>query len=155
MTSIADQPQNDTAQAEPPTKKRRGGRRSSNPEISAEERKRLRILKNRESAMRSLAKKAEYSAKLETLEKDAVAEHESSRDSLEKLVATAIALNSALDKVPEDVANLVAKAEKCINRSTNALSEDQDPPSSPAEPAAPSEPASAASAAAAEEADNK
>lgn len=143
MTSVANQHQQpqqsdadaSPAAAEPPTKKRRGGRRSSNPEISAEERKRLRILKNRESAMRSLAKKAEYSAKLEALEKHAVEEHKSTRDSLEQLLATAITFKDSLYKAPQDHADLIAKAERCITKATTLLSEDQEPDPQPIVPA--------------------
>eukprot|EP00177_Eucheuma_denticulatum_P000811 GFKZ01001470.1.p1 GENE.GFKZ01001470.1~~GFKZ01001470.1.p1 ORF type:complete len:156 (-),score=30.03 GFKZ01001470.1:1509-1976(-) len=121
MTSAADEQQHDASKGEPPSKKRRSGRRSSNPSISAEERKRLRVLKNRESAMRSLAKKAEYSAKLETLEKEAAAQHKSKREKLEKLLETAIALRTALDKVPDDIAALIARVESSINRCTTLL----------------------------------
>lgn len=126
MTSVAD-PHNNTTKGEPPSKKRRGGRRSSNPDISAEERKRLRILKNRESAMRSLAKKAEYSAKLESLEKEAAAQHKSSREELESLLNTAITLRNALDKVPDDIAKLIAKVETSINQGTTVLAHDDSP----------------------------
>lgn len=114
-----------TGQGEPPAKRRRGGRRSMNPEISAEERKRLRVLKNRESAMRSLAKKAEYSAKLETQEKEATDNYKQKRDSLEKLIAAAIALRTALDKVPGDVSKLVAHAEAGINKASTVLATDE------------------------------
>lgn len=135
MTSVANQqqqqPQQDDVNAtavgtEPPTKKRRGGRRTSNPEISAEERKRLRILKNRESAMRSLAKKAEYSAKLEALEKRAIDECSSTRDSLEQLIATAIALKADLDKASQPNTDLIVRAETCISSATDALADDTD-----------------------------
>lgn len=96
-----------------------------NPEISAEERKRLRVLKNRESAMRSLAKKAEYSAQLENKEKEAVASYKLKRDCLEKLLATAISLRTALSKVPEEVPKLLMHTEACINRATTVLAEDE------------------------------
>lgn len=125
MTSAADEQQHDVSKGEPPSKKRRSGRRSSNPSISAEERKRLRILKNRESAMRSLAKKAEYSAKLEALEKEAAAQYKSNLEKLEKLLETAIGLRTSLDKVPEDITALVAKVESSINRCTTLLSAEE------------------------------
>lgn len=136
MTSVANQqqqqqPQSDdadtsTAATEPPMKKRRGGRRTSNPEISAEERKRLRILKNRESAMRSLAKKAEYSAKLEALQKQAVEEYRSTRESLEQLIPTALSLKAALDKTSSPNTDLIARAEVCISSATATLTNDTD-----------------------------
>lgn len=124
MTSAADEQQHDVSKGEPPSKKRRSGRRSSNPSISAEERKRLRILKNRESAMRSLAKKAEYSAKLETMEKEVAAQYKSKHEKLEKLLENAIGLRTALDKVPEDIGALVTRVESAINRCTTILAAD-------------------------------
>lgn len=128
MTSARDTQKSD-AMVEPPTKRRRGGRRATNPDISAEERRRLRVLKNRESAMRSLAKKAEYSAHLENMEKQAAAEFKASCENLQKLVTTAIALRTALEKVPEDLQKLISKVETCINRGTTALAveEEQEP----------------------------
>lgn len=125
MTSVVEQT-DDPGKVEPPAKRRRGGRRSSNPDISAEERKRLRVLKNRESAMRSLAKKAEYSAKLVTMEKEVIAEYKSSRESLEKLICNAVTLRDALGKVPENVEKLIADADACINRGTSALAQDDE-----------------------------
>lgn len=87
-------------------------------------------MKNRESAMRSLAKKAEYSAKLESLEKEAAAQHRSSREKLESLLNTAIALRNALDKVPDDIAKLIANVETSINRGTTILAHDDNPQTS-------------------------
>lgn len=115
--------QNGAAQSEPPAKRRRGGRRSMNPDISAEERKRLRVLKNRESAMRSLAKKAEYSAKLETQEKEVVQEYNSRRDNLQSLVSVAIDLRTALEKVPMEYTKLMADAQACITKATTVLAD--------------------------------
>lgn len=77
--------------------------------------------------MRSLAKKAEYSAKLESLEKEAVAQHKSSREELESLLSTAITLRNALDRVPDDIAKLIAKVETSINRGTTVLAHDDNP----------------------------
>lgn len=47
------------------SRKGKGGRRAANPHLSEEERRRERILKNRESAMKSLQKKKRYTEDLE------------------------------------------------------------------------------------------
>lgn len=107
--------------AERPAKRRRGGRRAANPEVSAEERRRIRVLKNRESAMRSLAKKAEYSAKLVDLQKEAEQEHMTKRANLQKLIQTAIGIRDALEKISDsDVGQLFNELSSCIDRSTVA-----------------------------------
>lgn len=107
--------------AEPPAKRRRGGRRVSNPDVSAEERRRIRVLKNRESAMRSLVKKAEYSAKLVDLQKAAEAEHLAKYSNLQKLVAAAIELRNDLEKISSDeVRQLCEELTNCITRSSAA-----------------------------------
>lgn len=127
MSSVIEEPMEDVGVSElPPAKRRRGGRRSANPNISAEERKRLRVLKNRESAMRSLAKKAAYSSKLENTDKVTIEEHKTSREDLEKLINTAIAMRTALGKVPEDLEKLATDAEAAINKATTALAEDAE-----------------------------
>lgn len=106
----------------PASKRRRGGRKASNPEISAEERKRQRVLKNRESAMRSLAKKAEYSAMLEKEEADALLETKGSENTLQKLISTALTARALLNKVPQDVSDLMAEADNTISKGTSILS---------------------------------
>lgn len=125
MTSTTADGRPESPKGEPPSKKRRGGRRAANNDISAEERKRNRILKNRESAMRSLAKKAMYSAQLESDEREATENHQKCREKLEKILATAANLKGALDKVPEDVAKLAARVEECITRGNTILAEDE------------------------------
>lgn len=105
--------------AEPPAKRRRGGRRTANPEVSQEERRRIRVLKNRESAMRSLVKKAEYSAKLVGMQKEAEAEHAEKYSNLQKLVAGAMELLEDLEKISSDeVRQLCEELTNCINRSS-------------------------------------
>lgn len=107
-------------------KRRRGGRRATNPEISAEERKRQRVLKNRESAMRSLAKKAEYSAKLEKLETEATTELNDDRQKLQKVVSNAIALRNLLATLPDDVTSLVrSQADAGIAKGVAQLASNQ------------------------------
>ncbi|CAN8065260.1 unnamed protein product [Agarophyton chilense] len=113
-------------QAEPPAKKRRGGKKAMNTDLSAEERKRLRVLKNRESAMRSLAKKAQYSAKLETQQKEAVESFKDTRNNLETLLNTAAALKDAMEQVPEDVDQLVSDVEASMKKAGALTSEDDE-----------------------------
>lgn len=105
----------------PPSKRRRGGRKASNPQISAEERKRQRVLKNRESAMRSLAKKAQFSAMLEKEEADALLQVKASEHTLQKLVHAAISIRSFLDKVPDDITDLITQVDNAILRGTDLL----------------------------------
>lgn len=50
----------------PGTAKGKGGRKAANPHLSDDERKRERVLKNRESAMKSLQKKKRYTESLES-----------------------------------------------------------------------------------------
>ncbi|PXF46805.1 hypothetical protein BWQ96_03334 [Gracilariopsis chorda] len=107
-----------TTQSEPPTKKRRSGKKGNDPDLSAEERKRLRVLKNRESAMRSLAKKAEYSAKLETQQKQAREAYQETRQSLELLLIKTKALREALGDVPDDVGQLISQVEASMEKAT-------------------------------------
>ncbi|KAI0565694.1 hypothetical protein FGB62_16g018 [Gracilaria domingensis] len=133
MTSIAadansepiEEQSSPAAQAEPPAKKRKGGKKAMNTDMSAEERKRLRVLKNRESAMRSLAKKAEYSAKLETQQKEALQSYQDSRNNLESLVSTAAALKVALEQVPDDVMQLLTDVEASMKKACALASEDE------------------------------
>lgn len=113
-----------------PTKRRRAGRRVSNADMSAEERKRQRVLKNRESAMRSLAKKAAYSAQLEDMAKREMDLYTNSRTHLQKLLSTALTMRAAIDKVPERLTKLTAEVEASINRGTNALENDSLDPDS-------------------------
>lgn len=115
---------------QPATKRRRAGRRVSNTDMSAEERKRQRVLKNRESAMRSLAKKAAYSAQLEDMAKREIDLYTTSRSHLQKLLSTALAMRAAIDKVPERLTKLTAEVEASINRGTNALENDSLDPDS-------------------------
>lgn len=127
MSSVVEEQQSsDVAlqQAEPPAKRRRGGRRASNPDISTEERKRLRVLKNRESAMRSLAKKAEYSARLERMQKDAEEQYNQTQDQLEKILSAALSLRTLVNKIPEDQSKLLSEVEAAIKRSTEVLGTD-------------------------------
>lgn len=73
------------------------GRRAVNPHWSMEERKRWRVLKNRESAMRSLVKKAEYCAGLEKLEGEAQSEINYSAQKLKQLLKSASELLGVLE----------------------------------------------------------
>lgn len=106
-------------------KRRRGGRRASNPDISAEERKRQRVLKNRESAMRSLAKKAEYSRMLADKHNVAADNVRTAASSLHALLADAAAARRALDRVPSSARlAITARADAAIAAAAVALDGD-------------------------------
>lgn len=105
---------------EPPEKQRRSGRRVANPTMSPEERRRQRTLKNRESAMRSLQKKAEYAAKLESDEKslrDAVL---SQRNSLITTMNAANEARLSLSGSTEHM-DLLERVDACLQRCRDAL----------------------------------
>lgn len=113
-----DDPSCKDVQPESPTKRRKIGKRSINSDLSAEERKRLRVLKNRESAMRSLAKKAEYSAQLEVEQRETYEEFKATRTALERTLASANALRTALEEVPDDITQLISQVETSIKKAT-------------------------------------
>lgn len=99
---------------ERPAKRRRGGRRATNPNMSTEERRRQRVLKNRESAMRSLAKKAAFSQQLTETQQNVIREQEEKQESLRKLVETAIELRDKLETA--GVPGLSASLSGCVER---------------------------------------
>lgn len=104
-----------------PSKRRRGGRRACNPELSAEERKRLRVLKNRESAMKSLLKKAQYSESLEKCESDNVAEYNNNIANLEQMLASASRLRALLDNQPSVPPSIFSSIENAIASAQTTL----------------------------------
>lgn len=114
-----------SATGERPAKRRRGGRRVSNPNMTAEERRRQRVLKNRESAMRSLQKKAEYSANLAVEQKSVTAAHEAKKSHMFALVSTAAELREKLDS-NNDIAVSIAS---CIERCNSLLQSSATPTS--------------------------
>lgn len=104
--------------------RRRGGRRALNPEMSAEDRKRQRVLKNRESAMRSLAKKAEYSRMLNDNHTNVQSQIKTAVSNLSALVSDAQVLRQALCSLPaEAIANetLTDRADSVIASSVAAI----------------------------------
>lgn len=115
----------DTTELDTPTrplKRRRGGRRVSNPNMSAEERRRQRVLKNRESAMRSLAKKAEYAQKLAETQKVVLKEQMDKQLHLRKLVDSAVELREELTGFDSpSVLDLIASLADCVTRCNLAL----------------------------------
>lgn len=105
-----------------PSKRRRTATRGTGSAVSVEERRRIRTLKNRESAMRSLQKKAEYAAQLEAEEhKNADLVRHKHAD-LSTLVEEAQTLLNALDSTTE----LAKSASKCITRCRAALADSAD-----------------------------
>lgn len=111
----------DFEDASRPLKRRRGGRRVSNPNMSVEERRRQRVLKNRESAMRSLAKKAEYAARLADTQKLVFKEQLDKQSELRKLADSAIELRNELATMDSPSASeLLASISACVVR-CNAL----------------------------------
>jgi hypothetical protein len=110
----------------PAVKRRRVGRPAKGPRVDAEERKRVRKLKNRESAMRSLQKKADYANKLaeeEHLQREVVA---SRCVTLCALVEAATVDRAALAKVqvetPEQ-ASLATIVDDCLTRCRASIAE--------------------------------
>lgn len=99
---------------ERPAKRRRGGRRATNPNMTTEERRRQRVLKNRESAMRSLAKKAAFSQQLAETQQNVIREQEEKTERLRKLIDTAIQLRGKLDATGES--ELAASISDCVER---------------------------------------
>lgn len=78
--------------------------------------------------MRSLAKKAEHSARLENLAREALEDYRASRETLQKLINTAIGLRTSLNNVPEDLEKFVSEVEASINRATSALVDVEEDP---------------------------
>jgi hypothetical protein len=105
---------------EPPLKRRRAGRRVTDPGMTSDERRRLRTLKNRESAMRSLQKKAEYASKLEADERTQREIVATQREALQQLVQSAIEARSELVQV-SDQADLVTTVDDCVSRCRAAI----------------------------------
>ncbi len=105
--------------AERPAKRRRGGRRATNPNMTTEERRRQRVLKNRESAMRSLAKKAAFSQQLTETQQSVMREQEEKQERLRKLVLTAVELCDKLDTAGES--ELSATLSACVERCNSGL----------------------------------
>jgi hypothetical protein len=103
----------------PVLKRRRVGRPAQGPPMDAEERQRLRKVKNRESAMRSLQKKADYTSKLEEDERTQRAIVSERCDALRALVETVgterVALARAQVETPEH-AILAATVDDCLAR---------------------------------------
>lgn len=97
-----------------PAKRRRGGRRATDPNMSAEDRRRQRVLKNRESAMRSLAKKAKFSADLQAEQAALQNELQTKQIELRKLAELALDLREKLEEFGEN--DLVPSFTSCINR---------------------------------------
>lgn len=73
--------------------------------------------------MRSLAKKAEYSARLSEKHALTVQQTKSTRITLEHILSVAVTARSLLQKVPDhqDVSHLVTKADATILKATNIL----------------------------------
>lgn len=113
----------ETADGGAPRKRRRTGRRSMNPELSAEERRRMRTLKNRESAMRSLQKKAEYASRLEADERRLREGVADLRESLLVTVNTANSARSVLEEKSEH-RELLERVDACLRKCRDALALD-------------------------------
>jgi hypothetical protein len=103
----------------PARKRRRVGRPAQGAPMDADERQRLRKVKNRESAMRSLQKKADYTSKLEEDERTQRAIVSERCDALRALVETVsaerVALARAQVETPEH-AILAATVDDCLAR---------------------------------------
>lgn len=108
------------------TRRQGRGRRATNSDWSVEERKRWRVLKNRESAMRSLMKKAEHSERLTRLEAEALDEVAGSVGKLKKLLASASMLFKVLEQCGEQPNNLLSQANAAMVRARAKLSESRD-----------------------------
>lgn len=102
------------------------GRRSTNSDWSVEERKRWRVLKNRESAMRSLMKKAEHSERLIRLESEALDAVDRSVWKLKKLLASASVLLEVIEQCGEQPNELRTRANVAIVRAKAKLGEPHD-----------------------------
>jgi hypothetical protein len=109
-----------SAQQQPLLKRRRVGRGSTDPAMTSDERRRLRTLKNRESAMRSLQKKAEYASQLETDERTQREIVATQRDALQQLVQSAIEARAELVQT-FDHSDLVGVVDDCISRCRGAI----------------------------------
>lgn len=75
----------------------KGGRKAANPHLSEEERKRERVLKNRESAMKSLQKKKRYTEDLEMRARLLAGRNQELKDKIRGLLARLNAPSATAD----------------------------------------------------------
>jgi hypothetical protein len=100
---------------------RRAGRRAANPATTPEERRRQRTLSNRESAMRSLQKKAEFAARLEDEERTLREIVGARCDALKQVVDAAVHARAALRDAGSGHDALAAEVDDCIARCRAAV----------------------------------
>jgi hypothetical protein len=111
-----------TADQQPALKRRRTGRSSTDPAMTSDERRRSRTLKNRESAMRSLQKKADYASQLETDDRTQREIVATQRDALQQLVQSALEARAELVRTSDDT-DLVCMVDDCISRCRESIVE--------------------------------